>query len=413
MDFLPIQFQDYQDSTRKLVNDIPVLVQDYTTGFDDITREKTLDAVKQLEWLRNRIAERQNTDSLYTPLSREMPLRAPILYDIYQPAVATLEAQVSSGLYAYAVEQVRLEAGLYVLQHVERQPAVRLVTDSLLLPWPHDLQEWGRQEDRGKVPRKEQDDKKEPTIKLDEKRAIVDLRTAIVNAMYQKLRLPTPKGLPPSPEDVINERKEAASAAEAEVLRLLKVKFPSALGVMLDASAREDNVILPSYTEQLFPLMADLPAIYLAQVQNAKSLDELKSQYAELMGMRLAQIGQVFESYRHAAPIIPAKEDIPNVPTTRDYSLLYQTTEGVAFINLYDASRRVLPTDVIRENKFLDEIPRNLIVGTLAPSWPAQRPHPMDRVTTYFIDNFESGDTLNTAYSNLHARDALLPRGRR
>ena len=409
MTTLPIQFQDYQERTVGLINEIDDEVRRYvkdTNSSGDIT--------KVLERVRTIIGDRQKN---IQPLSNDLPLRSPVLYDIYQPAVATLEGRVTSAIYTYALEVARLATGLYALQHVEEQPAVKSVTDSLLLPWPHDLQEWGRQEHRGTIASSKGDgDKKEPTIKLDEKRAVADLRTAIVAAMHQKMQLPVPKGLPPSPEDVINERKGAKQAAYADAMQLLEVKFPNALQVMLDESAKEDITILPGYADQLSTLMSDLPPIYHRLVETSATQDDLKKQYVELMNVRLGYIGQLFESYRQAAPIIPPQQDIPAVPTTRNTSLLYQTPEGRQFVALYDASRRVLPADIVREHKFLDDIPRNAMAGEMstgAAPWALTNPHPMDRVTLYFWE-LDASDELQKEIVALKKRDVQAPpRGRR
>lgn len=399
MDTLPVEFVDWRDSVqgRLLGGQLYRQVESAVRG-GNLKTGQVLQQVRP--WLEQQYA------GLEAPLSKSIPMSAPVLYEAYRPSVQLMENKVYEAIVLYLVELARIKVLEQSMRTAKDGPAVKRVTAAALVPPEyHNLRELGQKADRGRITTKKAAAEEPFRIPLDIKRTTDALRTAMVTDAYEVMEMSVPKGIV-TISDAVLARTDAYYGADREIKRLLGVEFPRVVHALLEQSQREAVNVVPPYESSLRELLADMSGAYLALVQSSDTLDDLQRGYVALMEGRLEQVGSIFESYRHDAPLFSPTDNIPGAPTRRDYSVLYQTPPGLQLIQMYEASRRVLPPKVIKELKFLDEIPRNLVDTDLAPLAPATAPHPMDRVQRYFESQSITGDLLPDSYRQLKVRTA-------
>ena len=403
MDTLPVQFTDWRESVHRRLLGGTLYAQVVEAIAADHGKRRTGEVLQEVRpWLEQQYA------GLELPLSKSVPMSAPVLYEVYRPSVLTMEAKVYEAIVLYLVELARIKVLEQRMKTAKDGPAVRRSTDATLLPAEYsNLRELGQKADRGRITTKKAAAEEPFRIPLDIKRTTDALRAAMVADAYEVMEMSVPKGVV-TISDVVIARTDAYYGAQREINRLLYVEFPRVVHALLDQSQREALDVVPPYESSLRDLLADMSSSYLALVQSSDTLDDLQRGYVVLMEERLEQVGSIFESYRHDAPLFSPIDNIPGAPTQRDYSVLYQTPPGLRLIQMYEASRRVLPPKVTKELKFLGEIPRNLVDTDLAPLAPAASPHPMDRVQRYFDSQSITGDLLGDSYRQLKARTAAV-----
>jgi len=340
------------------------------------------------------------------PLSYSLPLQMPVLYEIYRPAVVAMEARVGELVMGELMERARVAVLNDIMQPTRfaKLKAVRAVTDSILVPFDHDLKEYGRAASHGRIKKRGSDTEEPYRIELDAKKASLALQTASVTAVYQAMSMNASKGVL-LVSDVVSERVEASEDKQRRLTELLEIEFPRVLRILMETSQEEAQNIVPAYESDLRALLEDINDKYLAMVMTAATLNELLASYVVLLTTRLDQVSSLFESYVAAAPIIYASQNVPAAPLKRDYSVLMQTPSAGRLIQLVEASRRVLPPASTKDLKFLNEIPRNLVDQDLQPIQPDSRqPHAMDRVQRFFVQQTPDKSRLVTEYQTLKAR---------
>lgn len=400
MDPLPIQYSDYREALDAMIRWLPGHVQGIIDNRRDVDATVVMAAV------------RPAMEVIYAnvpTVTRSMPLSRPVLYEIYRPSVAAMETRVAEAVILYLIEIIRVRVLRWALDRdrLFELPAVVNATDNALLPYPQDLEEWGRKATHGRIKTKKAE---EPyRIELDAKRVSADLRTAMVTALYDVMRMSAPKGHQ-TVQAVVQARARAHAETQRQLTDLLNYEFPRVLIILLEISQFEATNIIPSYEQSLRTFLEDIGPKYLDLVKQALNTNELQRTYGVLFGTRLEQISSLFESYRNDAPLVDPLSKIPAAPTKRDLSLLFQTASGTYLAQMYEASRRVLPPASTKGLKFLDEIPRNLVDTDLSPVGLVSSPHPMDRVQRYFESQTVNASELKDAYQRLKARTALAAR---
>lgn len=212
------------------------------------------------------------------------------------------------------------------------------------------------------------------------------------------------------PADFVKRISTQFESRLAEMKRALRIDYARILDQVIEVSTHEALQVLPTYEDALRNLWSSTSEDYQSLLhQMDMTMPRLKQEFGAMLSDRIANSSIIFESYLTSAPLLKQQQhqhlfdNLEDIPTKRNYDLLYATEYGRFLVELYEAAQPILPRTANIKLPFLNQLPRFVTAFTLVP----YRLEVMDRVHEFFAQRSQSVDyreNVDNFYSDIKSR---------
>ncbi len=255
----------------------------------------------------------------------------------------------------------------------------KLITE-LMAPPPRDLEHYGRPGDKpAQNPLYIDPAAKEVLLPA----VLADLN-AVFGAALIKFVLGGPDAKFINPIQLVVALRDRRDATIAAISRAITIDLPYVLKIAI-ALTNDERLTLAKFQEQLDAVWRDVHDLYRFLVENSQTLDELEDALRLEIAGRMERSVQIFEAYRHIAPVlagrpdakafaelrrgkgssggsVPSKLDeaLQKFPFERDIFLLVDTQIGLKMVEIAQVMRPILSAKESSVIKFFSELPKNM-----------------------------------------------------